>query len=295
MVRLRANAAIVLVAAAGALAVGVTGAAGIGLAPGHGPQASSSRHPSMTHGPLHRAAWLDATSVTEYYPVPESWFVGRRVTVPGLAQAHRVDWLYSARGVSMEGDGIGLDGRPYHIQSLGHGGWIDRQGHGTSVGAGGSSAPYWRAGGYWLTHARTPTFPLEAGGWSAGTGVRYVALAGVRFAPGESTPLHYYRSVAVDPSLIPLGSRVYIPAYRTITRSHGWFVAADTGGAITGRHLDVFRPPPATAFGDARSLTGQRVYVIPPGGAPTPSTPPHPSRRPTRPPAAPGAVQAPSR
>jgi 3D (Asp-Asp-Asp) domain-containing protein len=38
--------------------------------------------------------------------------------------------------------------------------------------------------------------------------------------------------VAVDPSVIPLGTRLRIPGY-------GWAVAADTGGGIRGRHIDL--------------------------------------------------------
>ena len=83
------------------------------------------------------------------------------------------------------------------------------------------------------------------------------------FAPGSSIPLRPYRTVAVDPDLIPRGSRIYIPAYRSI--NGGWFVAADTGGAIIGRHLDVYRPPTATVQDGGRYLTHQRVYVRPPG------------------------------
>jgi 3D (Asp-Asp-Asp) domain-containing protein len=38
--------------------------------------------------------------------------------------------------------------------------------------------------------------------------------------------------IAVDPSVIPLGTRVYIPGYGTA-------VAADTGGAILGARIDL--------------------------------------------------------
>jgi 3D (Asp-Asp-Asp) domain-containing protein len=83
----------------------------------------------------------------------------------------------------------------------------------------------------------------------------------VRFAAGASLPLHYYRSIAVDPGVIPLGSRVYIPAYKHDGYG-GWFVAQDTGGAIGGRHIDVYRSPPASPSDSGQLLTGQRVFVV---------------------------------
>jgi len=58
-----------------------------------------------------------------------------------------------------------------------------------------------------------------------------------------------YRSLAVDPEVIPLGSVVYIPAARgqwvhlpdgEWVRHDGWFFASDTGGAIRGHHVDIF-------------------------------------------------------
>ncbi len=79
------------------------------------------------------------------------------------------------------------------------------------------------------------------------------------FAPGPSQPLSYYRSLAVDPRVIPFGSHVYIPAYRRI--NGGWFEADDTGGAIIGNHVDVFRPPPQTLADTGALLQGQPVYV----------------------------------
>ncbi|MGN1402055.1 MAG: LysM peptidoglycan-binding domain-containing protein [Bacillus sp. (in: firmicutes)] len=41
--------------------------------------------------------------------------------------------------------------------------------------------------------------------------------------------------IAVDPSVIPLGTKVYVEGY-------GYAVAADTGGAIKGNKIDVFTP-----------------------------------------------------
>ena len=41
--------------------------------------------------------------------------------------------------------------------------------------------------------------------------------------------------IAVDPSIIPLGSKVYVEGY-------GYATAEDTGGAIKGNRIDVFVP-----------------------------------------------------
>jgi 3D (Asp-Asp-Asp) domain-containing protein len=92
-----------------------------------------------------------------------------------------------------------------------------------------------------------------------------VPLRGVSFAEGASLPLRYYQSIAVDPRVIPLGSWVYIPAYRDDGHG-GWFVAEDTGGAITGHHIDVYRSPPAAPGAGGQYFVGQRVFVVKPHG-----------------------------
>ena len=48
--------------------------------------------------------------------------------------------------------------------------------------------------------------------------------------------------IAVDPRVIPLGSRVEI-------KGMGTFIAGDTGGAIKGNKVDIFRPNDARSFG----------------------------------------------
>ena len=47
--------------------------------------------------------------------------------------------------------------------------------------------------------------------------------------------------IAVDPSVIPLGSQVYVEGY-------GYAVAADKGGAIKGHKIDVFFPSTSDAY-----------------------------------------------
>ncbi|WP_332238052.1 3D domain-containing protein [Sporolactobacillus sp. KGMB 08714] len=56
--------------------------------------------------------------------------------------------------------------------------------------------------------------------------------------------------IAVDPSVIPLGSRVVIPGY-------GTYIAADTGGSIRGNRIDVHFPTKAAAL-----AFGQRTLTI---------------------------------
>jgi 3D (Asp-Asp-Asp) domain-containing protein len=259
-----ACAVLLLLPAAGARAASAStpssgGAPTGGLAPT--PTAPKAPAPPSKHSP---GRWLSGVTITEYWPAPERWFVGALVSAPGLSAKHRIDWLYSATGVSMEGEGIGLDGRLYHIDALGDGGWVTVSGTPTSPSDGWSAGPpYWRAGGYWRNRSGAVTFPEAGGGWSAGSGRRYVPLRGVSFAAGASLPLRFLQSIAVDPHVIPLGSRVYIPAYKHDGHG-GWFVAQDTGGAIGGRHVDVYRRPPASSSSSGQYVTGRRVYVIKP-------------------------------
>lgn len=47
--------------------------------------------------------------------------------------------------------------------------------------------------------------------------------------------------IAVDPSVIPLGSKVYVEGY-------GYAIAADTGGSVKGKRIDVFFASKADAY-----------------------------------------------
>ncbi|MBP3372792.1 MAG: G5 domain-containing protein, partial [Clostridia bacterium] len=62
-----------------------------------------------------------------------------------------------------------------------------------------------------------------------------------------------YGTIAVDPSVIPLGTRMYIPGY-------GYGVARDTGGAIKGTRIDVFFETRSEAIRwGRRSVT---IYIL---------------------------------
>ncbi|CAB4928824.1 unannotated protein [freshwater metagenome] len=217
---------------------------------------------ALARSPLSRPTWLSRVTVTEYFPAPEAWFIGKAVTTPGLERKSRVDWLYSARGVAMEGDGIGLDGKEYHIATVGTSSWITARGRKARFGVGGAFAPFWRTEGFWRNTAGAVTFPLLEGGWFNGRGRRFVKPEGITFAEGPSRPLRFYRSVAVDRRLIPLGSLVYVPAYKPMNKD-GWFRADDTGSAIIGRHLDVYRRPPVSSSDTGRYLRDNRIFVVP--------------------------------
>lgn len=59
--------------------------------------------------------------------------------------------------------------------------------------------------------------------------------------------------IAVDPKVIPLGSKVYIPGYGTA-------VARDTGGAIKGKKIDVFYKNKKTCYKWGRKKVKITVY-----------------------------------
>lgn len=61
------------------------------------------------------------------------------------------------------------------------------------------------------------------------------------------------RSIAVDPSVIPLGSRVYIEGF-------GVFIAEDTGGAIKNNKIDVFVSSHSRAY--ELGVKTANVYVL---------------------------------
>lgn len=51
----------------------------------------------------------------------------------------------------------------------------------------------------------------------------------------------HLKVIAVDPKVIPLGSKVHVEGY-------GYAIAGDTGGAIKGNRIDVFIPTKSAAY-----------------------------------------------
>ena len=218
--------------------------------------------------------------ITYYWFAPESWFTAKKLIAPGLKTAYREDFLYSARGVSMQGTGTGDDTLLIHWRS-GAGAWVNNQGQQTSTSASGftNGAPYARPGGctWWLLDPATgkpnlasadnlrPTFANDDGTWqnppanqAAYTVVcnKAAVLAGQpddlayrgyrdTFGLGVGTAVTPWKSIATDLSVIPRGTRIYIDALKN-TPSKGCFTADDTGGAIIGNHIDVLIPPDKT-------------------------------------------------
>lgn len=125
---------------------------------------------------------------------------------------HR-EFLCSGYGVAMQGTGLADDGNLVHYVSGGGG---------------------WQAGYQWLNDCSSAVFSYTDG---------------VYGASGRQVVADW--SVAVDPTLIPLGWYVWIES-----EGH-WFRADDTGGAITGKHLDLYMG----ATGQKPEASSSTVYA----------------------------------
>ncbi len=101
-----------------------------------------------------------------------------------------------------------------------------------------------------LSDGRVINFAGRAAG-----GIRYRLVEGARWGLGvgntefiskvEPYKLIPYRTAAVDPKKIPLGSVLFIPRAQGIrlpngTEHDGYFLAHDVGGAIKGKRIDLF-------------------------------------------------------
>jgi 3D (Asp-Asp-Asp) domain-containing protein len=101
-----------------------------------------------------------------------------------------------------------------------------------AVGTGDGSSPHQ------LEVAHIPVRLLNAAYLQGERRMRVVATAYSAAEPGASpwAASGFGRCekgvIAVDPNVIPLGTHVYVPGY-------GYAIAADTGGMINGRHIDL--------------------------------------------------------
>lgn len=107
-----------------------------------------------------------------------------------------------------------------------------------------------------LVTAMASTSRLAARGAGAGSFSRSLTVVATAYAAGGRTATGWVAQpgvVAVDPSVIPFGTRLFIPGY-------GVAVAEDTGGAIVGNRIDICVSSEAAAreWG-VRTVT---VYVL---------------------------------
>lgn len=77
----------------------------------------------------------------------------------------------------------------------------------------------------------------------------------------DKIPLVPFRSVAVDPTVIPIGAKVYIPKAAGAVLPDGsvhdgYFMAVDIGDAIRSKRIDVF-----TEFGDRSDVFAKVGFV----------------------------------
>lgn len=93
--------------------------------------------------------------------------------------------------------------------------------------------------------ATTRTLTVVATGYSSqDPGVNHVTSTGARLEKGV---------IAVDPSVIPYGSKIYVPGY-------GYGTALDTGGGIKGNRLDLAFNSRAEALNFGRRSVTIRIY-----------------------------------
>lgn len=89
---------------------------------------------------------------------------------------------------------------------------------------------------------------LSAGIKAATRRARFAAFTHPRGCDVRPIPLMPYRTVAVDPKRIPMGTVLYIPQLRgepfwlegALYEHDGYVIASDRGGAIEGNHIDIF-------------------------------------------------------
>jgi 3D (Asp-Asp-Asp) domain-containing protein len=105
----------------------------------------------------------------------------------------------------------------------------------------------------------------------SGQRICFDELDGVKYPWGRGStgrPITPLYTVAVDASIIPLGSTLFIPEAVGLPRldgsAHdGCFVAADRGMGVVGQHVDIFAgPPDMKSLWNARMPSNRGVHVL---------------------------------
>lgn len=139
----------------------------------------SSSSSNVTSTPLKivlKDAWYESTFlITGYHVCNESDFSGELVKAKGLNESHKEDFLYSARGVPMQGTGMATDGKYVALNKM-LGGWTRNS----------------RGAPDQVASRNTTTF-------------KYVTGVNGKFGLVKEN-----RSIAIDPTIIPARSRVEI-------------------------------------------------------------------------------------
>ncbi len=103
---------------------------------------------------------------------------------------------------------------------------------------------------------------------------RFAAYSHPAGCDARPTPMLAYRTVAVDRSVIPLGSVLYIPELRgqifrlagEVFAHDGYVFAGDVGGAIKGRHIDFYvdnvTQPPLPGIVSSTEADGFTAYLV---------------------------------
>ncbi|TLS34933.1 peptidoglycan-binding protein [Pseudalkalibacillus caeni] len=91
-------------------------------------------------------------------------------------------------------------------------------------------------------------FNVEATAYTANcTGCSGITATGINLKSNPDAKV-----IAVDPDVIPLGSKVYVEGY-------GYAIAGDTGGAINGNRIDIFIPNKQDALDFGRRTVKVKV------------------------------------
>jgi 3D (Asp-Asp-Asp) domain-containing protein len=82
----------------------------------------------------------------------------------------------------------------------------------------------------------------------------FIATAHSQKGQTASGTTSHVGTVAADPAVLPLGSRIHVTGAGGYT---GEYTVADTGALVKGRHIDIYMPTQA----EAKKFGKQRVKV----------------------------------